>query len=140
MWTTTTDEDDGKRTDHWYTISSPCEPLAQVSLKDEIFVVRNGYRELVTNTLMPIQQYAVFSCFFSFLQNIGLNNFTKLCSSVCTHKTSKEIHRMHTPYADTDVLQNLCVYSVYRSGFTKGTCNQERSHFACSITSLDICL
>ena len=24
--------DDGRTTDHWYTISSPCEPSAQVSL------------------------------------------------------------------------------------------------------------
>ena len=28
---TTTDDDDGRTTDHWYTISSPCEPSAQVS-------------------------------------------------------------------------------------------------------------
>ena len=29
VWTT--DDDDGRMTDHWYTISSPCEPSAQVS-------------------------------------------------------------------------------------------------------------
>ena len=29
--TTTTDDDDGRTTDHWYTISSPCEPSAKVS-------------------------------------------------------------------------------------------------------------
>ena len=29
--TTTTTTDDGRTTDHWYTISSPCEPSAQVS-------------------------------------------------------------------------------------------------------------
>ena len=31
VWATTTDDDDGRTTDHWYTISSPCEPSAQVS-------------------------------------------------------------------------------------------------------------
>ena len=30
---TTDDDDDGRTTDHWYTISSPCEPSAQVSQK-----------------------------------------------------------------------------------------------------------
>ena len=30
-WRRRTTTDDGRTTDHWYTISSPCEPLAQVS-------------------------------------------------------------------------------------------------------------
>ena len=47
---------------------------------------------------------------------------------------------MHTPYTDTDVLQALCIDSVFRSGLTKGACNQGRNNLACNIVSLDICL
>ena len=39
------------------------------------------------------------------LQNTGANNFTRLCYSLYTHKTSNEGQKTHTPYADTDVLQ-----------------------------------
>ena len=42
-----------------------------------VFVVCNGYRALLTFALMPIKQYTVFRCFFSFLQNIISNNFNK---------------------------------------------------------------
>ena len=106
--------------------------------KRHIFVVRKGYKALLTIALMPVKRYTVFRCFFSFLQKICSNNFTKLYSSLFTNKTSKESCRMHTPYADTDVLQNLCLDSVFRSGLTKGACNQDRKNFACSIVSLDI--
>ena len=47
---------------------------------------------------------------------------------------------MHTPYADTGVLQTLCVDSALRLELTKDTCNQRRTNFACSIVSRDICL
>ena len=86
--------------------------------KDPFVIVRNGYRALLTITLMAMQQYVFSAVFFSFLQKIGSNNCTSLCSSLFTHKLSKESHRTHTPYADTDALQNLCVDSVFRPGLT----------------------
>ena len=87
------------------------------------FVVDNGYRTLLTDILMSIKQYAVFKCLHQLPLNIGSNNFIRIPSSHLTHKTSKETHRMHTPYADTDVLQTLCADSALRSGLTKGTCS-----------------
>ena len=60
-------------------------------------------------------------------------------SLLLTHETSEERQKMHTPYADTDVLQTLCVDSVFRSGLTNVTCNLGRTKCACCIVSLDIC-
>ena len=74
--------------------------------------------------------------YLSFLQNIGSNNFTRLHSSLFTHKTSKERHRMHAQYADTSVLQTLCVDSALRLEL----CKERRTNFACSIVSLVIYL
>ena len=79
--------------------------------------------------------------FFSFLQNIGSNNFTRLYSSlVFTHKTSHESQKTHTPYAGTEILQTLCVGCVLRSGLTKDTCNPGRTNFACNIVHVHVSL
>ena len=55
------------------------------------------------------------------------------------HKTSKAIHKTHTPYADISVLQTLCIDSALRLELKNGTCNQGRTNFACSIVSWDTC-
>ena len=53
---------------------------------------------------MPINQYTFFQMLtLALTKNIGSNNLIRIYS----HKISKEKHRMHTPYADTDVLQTL---------------------------------
>ena len=102
-----------------------------INKKRPIFVVRNGYRALLTTALMPIKavHYPVFC-----------NNFTRHYSSLFTHETSKERHSTHTPYADTSALQILWVDSALRLELTKGTCIQRRTYFPCSIVCLDICL
>ena len=51
-----------------------------------------------------------------------------------------ERHRTHTPYADTGILQTICVASALRLELTKGACNHNRTNFACSIVSKGICL
>ena len=81
---------------------------------------------------MPIKQYSSSDVYFRFLQNIGSNNFTRLFSSLLTHKTHKEMHITHTPYANTSVL------SALRLELTKRTCNQIRTNFAYSIVRLDV--
>ena len=75
-------------------------------------VVRNSYRALLTIALMPIKQYTVFRCLLQLSAKYGSNNFIRLYSSRFTHKTSQERYRTHTPYADTSVLQTLCVESA----------------------------
>ena len=45
--------------------------------------------------------------YFSFLQNIDSNNFTRLYSSLSTHETSKEGHSTHTPYVDTNIKSEM---------------------------------
>ena len=105
-----------------------------------VVVVRSGFRALLTNALMPIKQYTVFNCLHQLSPNIGSNSFTRIPSSHLTHKTSKERHRTHTPYADTDILQTLCAYSALRLGLTKGTCNYRRTNFVRTIDSTDMYL
>ena len=77
---------------------------------------------------------------FQLSLNIGSNNFRRIFSSHFTHKNSQERHRMHTPYADTDVLQTLCADSALRSRLPNVTCKYRRANFECIIDSLDICL
>ena len=85
----------------------------------------------------PVHCFDLFaSAFCKILVQTILQDF----SSLFTHKTSKERHKTHTPYAGTAVLQTLCVDSALRLELTKGTCNQRRKYFACSIVSRDICL
>ena len=55
-------------------------------------------------------------------QNIGSTNFTRLYSSLCSHTTSRERHKMHTPYSDTGVLQTCCVLRLRRQ------CIKVRAH------------
>ena len=74
---------------------------------------------------MPIKQYTVFRCLLQLSAKYGSNNFTRLYSSLFTHKTYKERYRTHTPYADTSVLQTLCVESALGLALTKGTCIKE---------------
>ena len=57
----------------------------------------------------------------------------RIYSSHFTHQTSKERHRTHTPYADTDVLQNLCADNALKSGLKKVHANNEEQmrHAVC---------
>ena len=106
-------------------------------------IVPNGYKTLLIIALMPIKQYTVFRCLLLLSAKYWFkpsSHFTRIYSSLVTHKTSRERHRTHTPHADTSVLQTLCVNSALRLELTKGTCNQRRTNFACNIVSLDICV
>ena len=58
------------------------------------------------------------------LQNIGSNNFIRIYSSHFTLENLQEkAQRTHTPHADIDILQNLCINSAFRSGLIEGTRN-----------------
>ena len=54
MWTMTTMDDDGRTTDHCYTISSPGEPSAQVSQKYESF---NGISNMSIHVFLLAFQF-----------------------------------------------------------------------------------
>ena len=86
---------------------------------------------------MSIKQYTVFRCFLQLSAKYWVKQFYK---TVFLTSHSKEWQKLHTPYADTDVLQTLCVDRVLRSGLKNGICNQGRTNFASSIVSLDIFL
>ena len=52
----------------------------------------------------------------SAISKYWFKQFYKIPSSHFPHKTSKERHRTHTSYADTDVLQTICADSAWLVG------------------------
>ena len=66
---------------------------------------------------LMIKQYTVFSYLHQLSQNIGSNTIIRTYSS---HFAQENFHgkaqRTHTPYADSDVLENFCVNGAFRSG------------------------
>ena len=65
---------------------------------------------------LMIRQYTVFRYLHQLSQNIGSNTFIRIYSSHFAQETLQgKAQRTHTPYADSDVLQNFCVNSAFRS-------------------------
>ena len=66
---------------------------------------------------LMIKQYTVFRYLHQLSQNISSNTFIRIYSSHFTQEDFQgKAQRMHTPYALSDVLQNVCVNSASRSG------------------------
>ena len=87
---------------------------------------------------MPIKQYTVFRCLLPLSAKYWFKQF---------YKTILHYSHIKPPRKDTERIhhmliqvQTLCVDSALRLKLTKGTYNQRRTNFACSIVSLDICL
>ena len=117
--------------------------MSQIMKNDPFFVVHNGYnlQGIVNNYINANKAVHCFQTFSSASCKMLVQ--TILQDSVLQYsriKPRKKGKKMHTPYADTDVLHTICVDSVFRSGLTKGTCNQGRTNFACSVVSLESCL
>ena len=51
--------------------------VSQLMKRDTFFVVRNGYRALLTIALMPIKQYTVFRCLLQLSAKYWLKQFYK---------------------------------------------------------------
>ena len=75
------------------------------------------------------------SVFCKMLVQIILQDSNRYSSSIKPPR-----HKTHTPYADTSVLQTLCVDRALSLELTNGTCNQRRTNVAYSIVSLATCL
>ena len=88
--------------------------------KHPIFVVHNGYRALLTIALMPIKQYTVFRWFLQLSEKYWFNQFYKTlfftihALNLQRKKRKKKKKNMH----------HMLI---------------QRTNFACSIVSLDIC-
>ena len=66
---------------------------------------------------LMIKRYAVFRYLDQLSQNIGSNTFIRIYSSHFAQENRQgKAQRTHTPYADSDVLQNFCVNSAFRLG------------------------
>ena len=80
--------------------------------KDPFFIVRNGYRTLLTIALMPIKQYTVavhcFQMFTFTFCSILVQAILQDYSLLFTHKTSKQRQRTHTP-CTADSLRRQCI-------------------------------
>ena len=71
-----------------------------------------------------IKRYTVFRYLHQLSQNIGSNTFIRIYSSHFAQENLQgKAQITHTPYADSDVLQNFCVNSAFRSGLRYRTCN-----------------
>ena len=56
------------------------------------------------------------------------------------HKTSKEMHRTYTPYADTDVLQTLCADNAFKVSAHERNVQLKKNICAYIFDSLDLWL
>ena len=69
---------------------------------------------------LMIKQYTVFRYLHQLSQNIGSNTFIRIYSSYFAQENLQgKAQRTHTPYADSDVLQNFCVNSHLGQGSGK---------------------
>ena len=99
VWTTTDDDgrrrttDDGRTTDHWYTISSPCEPSAQVSLKKMSFFSSSWYRGLAVGRDCGTPGLFFYYYYHHYSQTFLLVLFCCLCVCVLS-KPNLLYHRV----------------------------------------------
>ena len=69
------------------------------------------------DAILMIKQYTIFRYLHQLFQNIGSNTFIRIYSPHFAQENLQgKARRTHTPYADSDVLQNFCVNNAFRSG------------------------
>ena len=87
---------------------------------DRLFCCSQRLKSIANNRIganLMIKQYTIFRYLHQLSQNIGSNTFIRIYSSHFAQENLQgKAQRTHTPYADSDVLQNFCVNSALRSG------------------------
>ena len=87
---------------------------------ERLFCFSQRLKSIANNRIdanFMIKQYTIFRYLHQLFQNIVSNTFIRIYSSHFAQKNLQgNAQRTHTPYADSDVLQNFCVKSAFRSG------------------------
>ena len=94
--------------------------IPHISKNDIHFCRSKRLKSIANNRIganLVIMQYTIFKYLHQLSQHIGSNTFIRIYSSHFAQENLKgKAQRTHTPYADSDVLQNFCVNSAFRSG------------------------
>ena len=93
--------------------------ISHISKNDRLFCCSQRLKSIANNRIdanLMIKQYTVFRYLHQLSQNIGSNTFIRIYSSHFSQENQGKAQRTHTPYADSDVLQNVCINSAFRSG------------------------
>ena len=93
--------------------------IPHISKNDRLFCCSQRLKSIANNRIdanLMIKQYTVFRYLHQLSQNIGSNTFIRIYSSHFSQENQGKAQRTHTPYADSDVLQNFCVNTAFRSG------------------------
>ena len=94
--------------------------IPHISKNDRLFCCSQRLKSIANNRIdanLMIKQYTVFGYLHQLSQNIGSNTFIRIYSSHFAQENLQgKAQRMHTPYADSDVVQNFCVNSAFRYG------------------------
>ena len=90
--------------------------ISHIDKNDRLFCCSQRLKSIFNNRInvnLMIKQYTVFR----YLQQLSQNTFIRIYSSHFAQENLQgKAQRTHTPYADSDVLQNFCVNSAFRSG------------------------
>ena len=90
--------------------------ISHIGKNDRVFCCSQRLKSIVNNRInvnLMIKQYTVFR----YLQQLSQNTFIRIYySHFAQENLQGKAQRTHTPYADSDVLQNFCVNSAFRSG------------------------
>ena len=94
--------------------------IPHLSKNDRLFCCSQRLMNIANNRIdanLMIKQCTVFGYLHQLSQNIGSNTFIRINSSYFAQENLQgKAQRTYTPYADSDVLQNFCVNSAFRSG------------------------
>ena len=94
--------------------------IPRISKNDRLLCCSQRLKSIANNRIdanLMIKQYTVFRYLHQLSQNIGSNTFIRIYSSHFAQENLQgKAQRTHTPHADSDVLQNFCVNSAFRSG------------------------
>ena len=91
--------------------------IPHISKNDRLFCCSQQLKCIANiDANLMIKQYTVFRYLHQLSQNIGSNTFIRIYSSHFAQENLQgKAQRTHTLYADSDVLQNVCVNSAFRS-------------------------
>ena len=94
--------------------------ILQISKNDTLSSCSQRLKSIGNNRIdanLMMKQYTVFGYLHQLSQNIGSKTFIRIYALHFVQENLQgKAKRTHTPYADSDVLQNFCINSTFRSG------------------------
>ena len=114
-----------------------------ISKNVRLFCCSQRLKSIANNRIdvnLIIKQYTVFIYLHQLSQNIGTNTFIRIYSSYFAQENLQgKAQKTHTPYADSDVLQNFCVNSAFSQGSGKEHAIKEE-HILHAVLQAQICV